>query len=331
MMPAGRQRGRRARSPRRRCMTVVEPCSNGLGSDAFCILWDGKKLHGLNASGPAPAAWTPEYFRSKHGADAARRRCAAGTRSRCPVRSAGWVALSRALRQAAVRRPARAGDRDRRARLRGAGRRPAEVGRRRRRCSARSPAGPRLPAARPRARGRRALRVPGRGARAEGDRRDAGAAFYGGEIAAGGGGAFARQRRRDDGERLRRVQAGVGRADRAWTTDGHACTRFRPTGRASPRWSRWASCDHFDIASLPVDGAESQHLQIEAMKLAFADVYALRRRPARMAVHDRGDARRRLPRRARAPDRPEARAGLRRRQPGRAAARSTSAPPTRAA
>ena len=22
-------------------MTIVEPCSNGLGSDAFCILWDG--------------------------------------------------------------------------------------------------------------------------------------------------------------------------------------------------------------------------------------------------------------------------------------------------
>ena len=37
-------------------MTVVEPCSNGLGSDAFCILWDGSKLHGLNGSGPAPAA-----------------------------------------------------------------------------------------------------------------------------------------------------------------------------------------------------------------------------------------------------------------------------------
>jgi len=45
--------------------TVVEPCSNGLGSDAFCILWDGERLHGLNASGPAPAAWTPEYFRRK--------------------------------------------------------------------------------------------------------------------------------------------------------------------------------------------------------------------------------------------------------------------------
>ena len=28
------------------CMTIVEPCSNGLGSDAFCILWDGQRLHG---------------------------------------------------------------------------------------------------------------------------------------------------------------------------------------------------------------------------------------------------------------------------------------------
>ena len=51
-------------------MTLVEPCSNGLGSDAFCILWDGQQLHGLNASGRAPAAWTPDYFRRKYGADA---------------------------------------------------------------------------------------------------------------------------------------------------------------------------------------------------------------------------------------------------------------------
>jgi gamma-glutamyltranspeptidase/glutathione hydrolase len=43
-------------------LTVVEPCNNGLGSDLFAILWDGKKLHGLNASGRAPAAWTPEKF-----------------------------------------------------------------------------------------------------------------------------------------------------------------------------------------------------------------------------------------------------------------------------
>ena len=43
-------------------LTVVEPTGNGLGSDAFCILWDGKELHGLNASGAAPEGWTPERF-----------------------------------------------------------------------------------------------------------------------------------------------------------------------------------------------------------------------------------------------------------------------------
>ncbi len=37
-------------------LTVVEPVSCGLGSDAFAILWDGKELHGLNASGTAPQA-----------------------------------------------------------------------------------------------------------------------------------------------------------------------------------------------------------------------------------------------------------------------------------
>ena len=37
-------------------LTVVEPCSNGIGSDLFAILWDGRALIGLNASGRAPAA-----------------------------------------------------------------------------------------------------------------------------------------------------------------------------------------------------------------------------------------------------------------------------------
>ncbi len=43
-------------------LTVVEPVSNGIGSDAFAIVWDGRELHGLNASGRSPAAWTPDYF-----------------------------------------------------------------------------------------------------------------------------------------------------------------------------------------------------------------------------------------------------------------------------
>ena len=43
-------------------LTVVEPTGNGLGSDAFAILWDGAALHGLNASGRSPAGWTPDRF-----------------------------------------------------------------------------------------------------------------------------------------------------------------------------------------------------------------------------------------------------------------------------
>jgi gamma-glutamyltranspeptidase / glutathione hydrolase len=35
-------------------LTVVEPTSNGIGSDAFALVWTNGKLHGLNASGPAP-------------------------------------------------------------------------------------------------------------------------------------------------------------------------------------------------------------------------------------------------------------------------------------
>ena len=45
-------------------ISVVEPTMNGIGSDAFGILWDGGELVGLNASGRSPAAWTPERFAS---------------------------------------------------------------------------------------------------------------------------------------------------------------------------------------------------------------------------------------------------------------------------
>ena len=37
-------------------LTVVEPTANGLGSDAFALVWSEKeqRLFGLNSSGPAP-------------------------------------------------------------------------------------------------------------------------------------------------------------------------------------------------------------------------------------------------------------------------------------
>ncbi|HDZ17399.1 MAG TPA: gamma-glutamyltransferase family protein [archaeon] len=43
-------------------LTVVEPTMNGIGSDAFVILWDGSRVVGLNASGRSPAAWTYDHF-----------------------------------------------------------------------------------------------------------------------------------------------------------------------------------------------------------------------------------------------------------------------------
>ena len=43
-------------------LTVVEPTMNGIGSDSFCIVWDGNKLHGLNASGRFPEEWKTDDF-----------------------------------------------------------------------------------------------------------------------------------------------------------------------------------------------------------------------------------------------------------------------------
>jgi gamma-glutamyltranspeptidase/glutathione hydrolase len=36
------------------CLTVVETTSNGIGSDAFAIIWFNGRIHGLNSSGAAP-------------------------------------------------------------------------------------------------------------------------------------------------------------------------------------------------------------------------------------------------------------------------------------
>ena len=36
------------------CLTVVEPTANGIGSDAFAIVWMNDKMYGLNSTGYAP-------------------------------------------------------------------------------------------------------------------------------------------------------------------------------------------------------------------------------------------------------------------------------------
>lgn len=69
-------------------LTVTEPVSNGLGSDAFALVSDGGPVAGLNASGRSPAAWTPERFA---GMDAMPRR--GFDTVTIPGAVSAWVAL----------------------------------------------------------------------------------------------------------------------------------------------------------------------------------------------------------------------------------------------
>jgi gamma-glutamyltranspeptidase/glutathione hydrolase len=64
-------------------LTVVEPTGNGLGSDAFAILWDGAALHGLNASGRSPAGLTATEVTPRGWGSVT-----------VPGAVSGWVALS---------------------------------------------------------------------------------------------------------------------------------------------------------------------------------------------------------------------------------------------
>lgn len=71
-------------------LTVVEPVMNGIGGDAFALIWNKGTLHALNASGRAPQAWTPDYFHGK----SAMPELGWGTVT-VPGQVAGWVELSR--------------------------------------------------------------------------------------------------------------------------------------------------------------------------------------------------------------------------------------------
>lgn len=70
-------------------LTVVEPVMNGIGGDAFALVWDGGQLHGLNSSGRSPAAWDSARFQGLEtmplrGWDSVT----------VPGQVAGWVAMS---------------------------------------------------------------------------------------------------------------------------------------------------------------------------------------------------------------------------------------------
>jgi gamma-glutamyltranspeptidase/glutathione hydrolase len=65
---------------------------------------------------------------------------------------------------------------------------------------------------------------------------------------------------------------------------GYTLHEIPPNGQGIAALIALGILDKFDVAGLPVDGVDSQHLQIEAMKLAFADVYRYVAEPSSMEV-----------------------------------------------
>lgn len=46
-------------------LTLVQPTSTGVGGDAFALVWNGKELTGINGSGKSPKEWSLERFQGK--------------------------------------------------------------------------------------------------------------------------------------------------------------------------------------------------------------------------------------------------------------------------
>lgn len=73
------------------CLTIVEPNSTSIGGDSFALVWTEGKLHGLNASGPAPQSISIEKVKSM-GYD--RMPSQGVVPITVPGTPASWVALS---------------------------------------------------------------------------------------------------------------------------------------------------------------------------------------------------------------------------------------------
>jgi gamma-glutamyltranspeptidase/glutathione hydrolase len=264
-------------------ITICEPVSNGLGSDAFCILWDGQQLHGLNASGRAPQTWTPDYFQKKYGGDAKTPPKRGFDSVTVPGAVASWVAMSQRfgklpfedLMQPAIEIAERGYLV------------PVVVQQKWEAATAELQSQPGfaqsfLPWGRAPRVGE-LFKFPGAAAGLRAIAKTQGQAFYGGEIA----------------QAIERFAAQNGGTIKAsdfasfqpeWVTPiskdyrGYTLHEIPPNGQGIAALIALGILSNFDVANLPVDGIDSQHLQIEAMKLAFADVYRFVAEPSSMEV-----------------------------------------------
>ena len=266
-------------------ITVVEPVSCGLGGDAFALVWDGRKLHGLNASGVAPQAWSVDYFRRKYGEEAGlaiqpKRGWDAVT---VPGVIAGWEALHRkfgSLPFADLMEPA----------IEIAERGHAVASIVAHKWAAAVPELKDQPGFAstfmPRGRAPQVselVRFPGHAKTLRKLAEQGPRAYYEGEIAERIA-AFSREcggaLTADD---LRNYRADwvepIGKDYRGYTVH-----EIPPNGQGIAALIALGILEQFDVKELTVDNVESQHLQIEAMKLAFADVYRYVADPRSMEV-----------------------------------------------
>ena len=248
-------------------LSLVEPVSNGIGSDAYAIVWDGKKLHGLNASGRSPAAWTLDYFKG---------------RSAIPVRGwdavtvpgcvSAWVELHQKFGKLPFKRlfepaihygregflvsPTIAGQWEKQV---------AELKAQPGFAKAFLPGG----------------RAPRPGERFKfADHAEAlekiaatkGRAFYRGELA-----ERMEAHAKKHGGAMRASDLAAHESD--WVKPlqmdyrGYTLHEIPPNGQGIVALMALGMLEHFDMRSHPVDGPDSLHLQIEAIKLAFADAW----------------------------------------------------------
>jgi gamma-glutamyltranspeptidase/glutathione hydrolase len=249
-------------------LTLVEPVSNGIGSDAYAIVWDGKQLHGLNASGRSPAGWSPATF-EKYG--------------KVPVRGwdsvsvpgcvAAWVDLHakfgklpfEKLFEAAIRygregfmvSPTIAGQWAKQV---------PELK------SQPGFAEAFLPGGRPPEPGQ-IFKWADHAATLEKIAATRGKDFYSGGIA-----EKIEAHAKQHNAAMRVADLAEHRSD--WVglleTDyrGYTVHEIPPNGQGIVALIALGILEHFDMKSLPLDSAESFHIQIEAQKLAFADALA---------------------------------------------------------
>jgi gamma-glutamyltranspeptidase/glutathione hydrolase len=258
-------------------LTVVEPTSNGIGSDLFALVWDGTQIWALNASGRSPAGTDAQRL-----IDAGEIPLRGWDAVTVPGAVSGWVALQERFGRLPLERlvaPAAHYARD--GFLVGpvtahAWSRSAEV------FGSISDFAPFLPGGRAPAAGER-FSFPDQARTLEAIAKTGGEAFYRGPLAQQMAAHAA-----DNGAALTAADLAEHTADwvtpLAKTVAGTVVHELPPNGQGIAALAALGILAHTDIASLDPDSADAIHLQAEAMKLAFADAQAQVADPAAMTI-----------------------------------------------